>query len=422
MEKDKKIKISVVLTTRNRKYEIARALSCVMEQTFAPYEIILIDDASDDGTKKYLADSLDLTSVVYIKNEERAGVGASRNTGINVAKGDYIAFLDSDNEWEKNKLEVFAGYLHKENNLDFVCSRYEKRVEFKLVFLPEGITKSKVCGNSDIFMFNPADASATVYKKEFLEQSGGFLEGSDADIDWEILLRAARTKELRFCMIPEVLSRNWTMYDGLMSHTDVRLRAWIELLKTYQEEILSQSLGFEAFNQFIIQNRHLLSEQQTRQMFFETFCNEIRWQNCIYNHYQSQLAEKQQQVYKKNSFYEFVRTWLETKINGKDISDTLFARGIKSVAIYGFGIHGRLLYSDLVQSEKIKVLYVIDKERDNLSDKPEIQVLSLEDKLPAVDAIIVTPYLQFDMIKTELEKLCTYQLIPINDIVQQSRE
>ncbi len=95
--------ISVIIPTYNRASTIERALQSVLGQTFPPQEIIVVDDASTDNTSEILEKYSDKISI--ITNPKNSGVSISRNVGIQQARGDWIAFLDSDDQWESRKLE-----------------------------------------------------------------------------------------------------------------------------------------------------------------------------------------------------------------------------------------------------------------------------------------------------------------------------
>jgi len=96
--------ISVIIPTYNRARTIERALISVLRQTFPALEIIVVDDASDDSTPELLADFAG--RIKLITNESNRGVSFSRNQGIKAARGNWIAFLDSDDRWDKHKLET----------------------------------------------------------------------------------------------------------------------------------------------------------------------------------------------------------------------------------------------------------------------------------------------------------------------------
>lgn len=99
-------KVSVIIPTYNRENEIARALKSVQDQTFQDYEVLVCDDASTDATRSvvtaYASRDYRIHLLCLPKNQ---GAGAARNIGMEAAKGHYIAFLDSDDEWLPEKLE-----------------------------------------------------------------------------------------------------------------------------------------------------------------------------------------------------------------------------------------------------------------------------------------------------------------------------
>lgn len=92
--------ISIIIPTFNRAHTLSRALDSVLAQTLKPKEIIVIDDGSTDNTKELL----NLYPGITIINLNNKGVSAARNVGIEKASGDWIAFLDSDDEWRPEKL------------------------------------------------------------------------------------------------------------------------------------------------------------------------------------------------------------------------------------------------------------------------------------------------------------------------------
>lgn len=104
------MKISVVIPTHNRYEFLKRAILSVVMQTHIPDEIIIVDDGSSDNTSKI---TLDFPLIKYIY-QENAGVSSARNLGIKNAKYDWVAFLDSDDEWHPDKLKEQI-YFHKKN-------------------------------------------------------------------------------------------------------------------------------------------------------------------------------------------------------------------------------------------------------------------------------------------------------------------
>jgi glycosyltransferase involved in cell wall biosynthesis len=102
--------VSVVIPTYNRARTIERAIDSVLAQTFQDFEVIVVDDGSQDETKGVLSRFGDRIRLII---QENRGVSAARNTGIQAAHGKWIAFLDSDDEWHPAKLEKQMECLQK---------------------------------------------------------------------------------------------------------------------------------------------------------------------------------------------------------------------------------------------------------------------------------------------------------------------
>lgn len=93
--------ISVVITTFNRRHLVQRAIASVLQQTCQVHEILLIDDGSDDGTGELIMQKYPEVLYHWQVNQ---GISAARNNGISLSSGDWIAFLDADDEWLPEKL------------------------------------------------------------------------------------------------------------------------------------------------------------------------------------------------------------------------------------------------------------------------------------------------------------------------------
>ncbi|NOY71215.1 MAG: glycosyltransferase family 2 protein [Gammaproteobacteria bacterium] len=101
--------MSVIIPTYNRKTLLLRALNSVFLQTRVAHEIIVVDDASSDGTASMLRTQF--PDVITLQHKKNLGVSAARNKGIKKASGNWLAFLDSDDEWLPHKLEAQSAAL-----------------------------------------------------------------------------------------------------------------------------------------------------------------------------------------------------------------------------------------------------------------------------------------------------------------------
>lgn len=119
---DSKPEVSVVMPAYNNAETITIAIESILNQTFKNFELIVINDNSADETKKILEHITDARLNIY-SNSKNLGAGYSRNKGIKVSKGRYIAFCDADDLWSKNKLEIQLNEM-KKNKLAFSYTSY----------------------------------------------------------------------------------------------------------------------------------------------------------------------------------------------------------------------------------------------------------------------------------------------------------
>src|SRR5215469_4492500 len=95
--------ISVVIPVYNRQQDVQRALASALRQTLAPAEIVVVDDGSTDASVAAVT-ALNESRIRLVRHDRNRGAAAARNTGIAAARGDWIALLDSDDEWDRDKL------------------------------------------------------------------------------------------------------------------------------------------------------------------------------------------------------------------------------------------------------------------------------------------------------------------------------
>ncbi len=104
-------RVSVILPAYNREALVARAIDSVLAQTYGDFELIIVDDASRDGTRAVLETYRDHPKVRLILSDVNRGGSGARNLGIEAAKGDLIGFQDSDDVWLPHKLAAQVAAL-----------------------------------------------------------------------------------------------------------------------------------------------------------------------------------------------------------------------------------------------------------------------------------------------------------------------
>jgi glycosyltransferase involved in cell wall biosynthesis len=179
--------VSVIIPTFNRAHKIARAVASVLYQTFANYEILVVDDGSEDATSKALAPFL--PHIQCITHSSNLGVSAARNTGIKASDSPLIAFLDSDDYWLPEKLAAQVSFF-SEHPEAVACQTEERWIRrgvrvnpMKKHFKPSGQIfepSLKLC------VVSP---SAVVVKRSLLEEVGVFDEGFPVCEDYDLWLR-----------------------------------------------------------------------------------------------------------------------------------------------------------------------------------------------------------------------------------------
>ena len=191
-----KYKISVVIPTLNRINTLQRALDSVINQTYKPAEIIVVDNGSSDGTLKFLREQY---SKITILTENKIGVSSARNKGIKKSINQWIALLDSDDAWHPRKLEIQTSMLDsalKEYNLihtDEVWFRNNKHINQMKKHKKQGGYIFERC--LSLCCISP---SSVLFKKNILDKVGLFDESLPVCEDYDMWLKICSSEEVLF--------------------------------------------------------------------------------------------------------------------------------------------------------------------------------------------------------------------------------
>jgi glycosyltransferase involved in cell wall biosynthesis len=187
-------KISIIIPAYNRAHLIPRALESVFKQTFRDYEVIVVDDASVDNTAEVMNSFSH--QVKYVRQTQRSGSAGARNRGILEAKGEYIAFLDSDDFWIPEKLAEQAKILDAHKNVGIVYS--------KMAIIDE---KGELCGTKPaqvsgknyqelLQIWGDLPTSTVLTRRECFDKAGMFDTSLITMQDIDMWLRIARHYDL----------------------------------------------------------------------------------------------------------------------------------------------------------------------------------------------------------------------------------
>jgi len=179
------MQITVVIPTYNRYALLSRAINSVLSQTYKPIEIIVVDDGSTDNTRDIQSD---FPSVIYIY-QENSGVSSARNRGIKSTSSEWIAFLDSDDEWLPTKLEEQVVF-HQEHSTILMSYTDETWIRDGMnVKIPKKFKKiGKDAFAENLSYCNIAPSSSLIHKNLF-KSIGMFDEALEVCEDYDLWLR-----------------------------------------------------------------------------------------------------------------------------------------------------------------------------------------------------------------------------------------
>jgi glycosyltransferase involved in cell wall biosynthesis len=222
--------ISVIIPTFNRAHCVARALKSVKAQELSNIEVILGDDGSTDGTVEAVTSCMPEAIVVRMKKNQ--GASAARNAALKLASGDFIAFLDSDDEWLPGKLQQQVRFL--EENPEFGLCGSGHILACKDGFQREFLGKNPSDWRKELHIAESFHAASTsVVRREALESVGFFDENLRVLEDWDWLLRISQKYPIH------VLHDQWAViHENNPSDADQTLRSLCYFLNKHREEFL----------------------------------------------------------------------------------------------------------------------------------------------------------------------------------------
>ncbi len=200
------ILISVIIPLYNKAHTIVHTLQTVMKQTYDNYELIIIDDGSTDNSVQLIKDNFSDTRLRIIQ-QKNAGVSTARNRGVQKAKGEWIAFLDADDEWLPQYLQTLTNALVKYPDAEMIgCASFYKDFQtnkYSCNAIIDRYYKKVVRIN---YFMNPdrmTHIGATILKKDVFLQIGGF--NASLRINEDLLLLALIALRQHFIYIGDLL-------------------------------------------------------------------------------------------------------------------------------------------------------------------------------------------------------------------------
>jgi glycosyltransferase involved in cell wall biosynthesis len=196
--------VSVIIPTYNRASLVKEAVDSVLAQSYRNFELIVVDDGSTDGTACELARYRDALQLVW---QTHRGVAAARNSGVRRAKGEYLAFLDSDDLWLRKKLETQTDFMAHNPQFE-ICQTEEVWIRRGIRVNPKARHRKP---SGDIFYSSLklclVSPSAVMMTRQLFRKSGGFDESFSVGEDYDLWLRIAVDHAVPLISAPLVLKR-----------------------------------------------------------------------------------------------------------------------------------------------------------------------------------------------------------------------
>ena len=233
------VKFSVIIPTYNQCLYLKKAVKSVLNQTYKNYEIIIIDNFSKDKTEELIKE-FKTSKIIYKKFNNNGVIGSSRNYGINLAKGNWIAFLDSDDWWHKKKLEII--FKNIKENTDYV------------VFCSSELIVNETNNKNKVWVYGPfkknfyshlllkgncISTSASVVSKKFIKSKNIFFSTKKKIVtveDYDFFLKIAYKKG-KFKFIKNVLGGHLIHSQSMSSNYFIHKKSLTNVIEKHFENI-----------------------------------------------------------------------------------------------------------------------------------------------------------------------------------------
>ncbi len=345
--------VSVVIPTYNRRDCIKCSVESVLNQTYSNIECIIVDDGSTDDTKKIIESIAD-NRIRYIYLSDNGGPSRARNIGIELARGKYIAFNDSDDIWYACKLEEQMYKFRDMANFGMVyCDYLYKGVQKEVIMPPDIYDISELEG--DIFQSllndNKIGTPTILVRKECIQDVGGFNENLKSLEDWEFVIRIASKYSIGYIHKP--LMRVQYSTNGVNSNIRAQLDTLVYLIKKYH----GQCVSLKSMKRIFFDKLSLMDDVQC----VEEVKNEIV--PIIENEEFDCLMDYAVQIRKLQKVRQLLADFSKPD-SVKQFVDRNIKKDKEIIAVYGAGVVGISTAYNLIR-QGCRVEYLIDKSEKN---------------------------------------------------------
>ena len=261
--------VSVIIPTYNRAHLMGRSIQSVLNQTYQDFELIIVDDGSTDNTDDIIKEFQKKDGrIKYIRHEKNKGGSAARNTGIKAARGEYVAFQDSDDEWLLEKLEkqmrIFkdvsaeVGIVY--TDMWRICGGEKTYWHSPVIKPKDGIVYNQAL---DRFMElgTGIGIQSAIIRRKCFNIVGMFDEAFHRFIDLELFIRLS--KYYHFYHINEPLVNYYNTENGISSNNGALIEAYELIFKKYSNNIVKNRKSLAKY-QYLVGNILCQNDKMTQ--------------------------------------------------------------------------------------------------------------------------------------------------------------
>ncbi len=218
-------RIAVIIPTYNRAHLLKRAMDSVLAQAYSDFELIVVDDGSEDDTAQVVQG---YRNCRYIKITHSGLPAAARNAGIRASEAEFVAFLDSDDQWLPAKLDRQVSLLERDRGTGLICSNAIRGDSNEPYLRADQGRSGRVF--TALLDDNFVITSTVLMRRELLDRLGFFSE-SVALEDYELWLRVAAAAEIRYLSEPLAV---YSPTDGSYSKAGGEAIHWLRLIRLFE--------------------------------------------------------------------------------------------------------------------------------------------------------------------------------------------
>jgi len=273
--------VSLIIPTCNRRKLLKRAINSVLKQTLSDWELIVVDDASRQSPKKTVKSFKD-KRIKFISHKKNQGSSATKNSGLKIAQGKFIAILEDDDKWYRQKLEKQINLFKQlPSDVGLVYSGYRVILNNKFI-INKKIPSLKGNLFKKLLKRNKIGNPTPLVRKECFQKVGLFDQSLPACRDWEMWLRISR--HYRFDFLPDILAEYHIHGKQVSVNLKKRITAHKKIIKKYFKD-------FRQYPAILSYHYHQLGEFYSLISNFKAgqkyFCKSIKqnpWQKSSYFH------------------------------------------------------------------------------------------------------------------------------------------